>query len=195
MRKIAPRAPGDGSRGPFTLPWSHERRPAAAGVAESGYMPVLTLTVNGAPRTARVAAGASLLEFLHDGLGMSGVRLGCESGICGACTVLVDGRPVRACTVTAASCADRRITTLEGLSSQGRLHPLQEAFLRHGALRCGFCTPGMILEAAALLDDPQAEVTRRRLRQIVETHVCHCGMKPRIVEAFLDAAARLGRLK
>lgn len=158
-------------------------------------MPLLTLTVNGAPRTARVAGGASLLEFLHDGLGLSGVRLGCEDGVCGACTVLVDGRAVRACTVTAASCAGRRITTLEGLSAGGRLHPVQEAFLRHGALRCGFCTPGMILEAAALLDDPQAAVTRRRLQQIVETHVCHCGMKGRILEAVVDAALRMGRLK
>ncbi|MCS7042762.1 MAG: (2Fe-2S)-binding protein [Bryobacteraceae bacterium] len=158
-------------------------------------MPLVTLTVNGAPRTARVPAGASLLEFLHDGLGLSGVRLGCEDGVCGACTVLVDGRAVRACTITAASCAGRRIVTLEGLSSGGRLHPLQEAFLRHGALRCGFCTPGMILEAAALLDDPRAQVTRRRLRQIVESHVCHCGMKARILEAVEDAAIRMGRLK
>jgi aerobic-type carbon monoxide dehydrogenase small subunit (CoxS/CutS family) len=158
-------------------------------------MPRLTLSVNGEPRTARVPGGASLLEFLHDGLGLSGVRLGCEDGVCGACTVLVDGRAVRACTVTAASCAGRRITTLEGLSSGGRLHPLQEAFLRHGALRCGFCTPGMILETAALLGDPEARVTRRRLRQIVESHVCHCGMKARILEAAVDAAQRMGRLK
>lgn len=158
-------------------------------------MPLLTLSVNGQPRTARVAGGASLLEFLHDGLGLTGVRLGCEEGVCGACTVIVDGRAVRACTVTAASCAGRRVTTLEGLSAAGRLHPLQEAFLRHGALRCGFCTPGMILEAAALLDDPQAAVTRRRLRQIVDSHVCHCGMQARILEAFVDAARRMGRLQ
>ena len=158
-------------------------------------MPLLTLLVNGTPRSARVRSGASLLEFLHDGLGISGVRPGCQDGVCGACTVIVEGRPARSCMIAARSCSGRPIVTLEGLSSGGRLHPVQWAFLRHGALRCGFCTPGLILEAAALLDDPRARITRRRLRQIVETHVCFCGMKPKIREALEDAARSMGRLR
>ena len=158
-------------------------------------MALLTLQVNGVPRTANVPAGATLLEFLHDGLQLTGVRLGCEEGLCGACTVLVENRPVRSCMITAAACAGKRILTLEGLSRNGQLHPVQLALLRHGALRCGFCTPGMILEAVALLEDTSRPLTRRRIRRAIEGHVCHCGMQKRIVEAVEEAAERMGRLK
>ncbi len=154
----------------------------------------LTLLVNGRERTADVAAGATLLEFLHDGLALSGVRAGCEQGTCGACTVLLDGRATRACMVTAAACQGKAITTLEGLSAGGPLHPVQQEFLHHASLRCGFCTPGAILEAVALIDHDPRPLTRRRIRQALAGHTCHCGMHERIVAAVEEAARRMGRL-
>lgn len=155
----------------------------------------VTLTVNGSERTADVAAGATLLEFLHDALALTGVRAGCEEGVCGACTVLVDGRATRACMITAAACQGKAVTTLEGLSAGGPLHPVQQAFLRHASLRCGFCTPGAILEAVALLEVGARPLTRRRIRQAMADHVCHCGMQERIVAAVEEAAKRMGKLK
>lgn len=155
----------------------------------------LTLQVNGRERTADVAAGATLLEFLHNGLALSGVRAGCEQGTCGACAVLLDGRATRACMVTAAACQGKAITTLEGLSAGGPLHPVQQAFHHHASLRCGFCTPGAILEAVALIDHDPRPLTRRRIRQALAGHTCHCGMNERIVAAVEEAARRMGRLK
>ncbi len=157
-------------------------------------MPRVTLEVNGQNRAAQVPAGATLLEFLHDGLRLSGVRAGCEEGTCGACTVLVDGRATRACMITASACQGRRITTLEGLAHNGALHPVQLEFLRHASLRCGFCTPGAILEAVALLEDESRPVTKRRIRQALAGHACHCGMHARIVAAVEEAARKMGRL-
>jgi len=162
---------------------------------QSHTVPLVTLSVNGQDRTADLPAGATLLEFLHDQLHLSGVRVGCEEGACGACTVLVDGRATRACMITAAACQGRRITTLEGLARNGAMHPLQQAFLCHASLRCGFCTPGAILEAVALLEDTSRPLTRRRIRMALAGHVCHCGMQERIVAAVEEAARRMGRLK
>lgn len=157
-------------------------------------MPRVTLEVNGQSRTAEAPAGATLLEFLQGCLHLSGVRAGCEEGTCGACTVLVDGRATRACMITAAACQGRRITTLEGLARNGQMHPVQLAFLQHASLRCGFCTPGAILEAVALLEDGSRPVTKRRIRQALAGHLCHCGMHARIVEAVEEAARKMGRL-
>lgn len=117
---------------------------------KSQQMPRVTVAVNGEPRTADAPAWATLLEFLADWLHQGSVRVGCEEGICGACTVLVDGRATRACRITAAACRSKRVGTLEGLSAGGPLHPVQQAFLHHASLGCGFFTPGAILEAAAL---------------------------------------------
>jgi len=158
-------------------------------------MPRVTLLVNGQDRTAELPAGATLLEFLHDQLHLSGVRVGCEEGTCGACTVLVDGRATRACMITAAACAGKPVTTLEGLARNGQMHPVQQAFLRHASLRCGFCTPGAVLEAVALIEDESRPLTRRRIRQALAGHACHCGMHERIVAAVEEAARRMGRLK
>jgi len=158
-------------------------------------MPVVTLLVNGQSRAAEVPAGATLLEFLHDHLHVGSVRLGCEEGTCGACTVLVDGRATRACMITAAACAGKRVTTLEGLASRGLMHPVQLAFLHHASLRCGFCTPGAVLEAVALIEQDSRPLTKRRIRQALAGHVCHCGMHERIVAAVEEAARRMGRLK
>lgn len=158
-------------------------------------MPRVTLTVNGHDRTADLPAGATLLEFLHDQLHLTGVRVGCEEGICGACTVLVDGRATRACMITAAACRGKPVTTLEGLARHGQMHPVQLAFLEHASLRCGFCTPGAILEAVALIEDESRPLTKKRIRQALAGHACHCGMHERIVAAVEEAARRLGRLK
>ncbi|MEJ5367266.1 MAG: 2Fe-2S iron-sulfur cluster-binding protein [Bryobacteraceae bacterium] len=158
-------------------------------------MPRITVKVNGQDRSANLPAGATLLEFLHDALQLSGVRAGCEEGVCGACTVLVDGRATRACMITAAACEGKAVTTLEGLSAGGPLHPVQLAFLRHASLRCGACTPGAILEAVALLESGTRPVTRRRIRQVMAGHACHCGMQERIIAAVEEAARIMGRLR
>lgn len=151
-------------------------------------MPTLiTLQVNGAPRSAIAPDGITLLEFLRDHLHLTGAKYGCGEGACGACTVLVDGRPVQSCSVSAASVQRRAITTIEGLASHGKLHPVQQAFLDAEAFQCGYCTPAMILAAAALLQetpDPPATLIREKL----EGHLCRCGTYPRIVEAVRLAA-------
>lgn len=158
-------------------------------------MPRVTLTVNGQERAAELPAGATLLEFLRDQLHLTGVRAGCEEGTCGACTVLVDGRATRACMITAAACQGKPVTTLEGLARSGQMHPVQQAFLHHASLRCGFCTPGAILEAVALIEDNTRPLTKKRIRLALAGHVCHCGMHGRIVAAVEEAARRMGRLK
>ncbi len=147
----------------------------------------ITLQVNGLPRSGAAPDGITLLDFLRDYLGLTGAKYGCGEGACGACTVLVDGRPVNSCTVTAGSVQGRQITTIEGLAPQGRLHPVQQAFLDAEAFQCGYCTPAMILAAAALLKEtpkPSASLIREKL----DGHLCRCGTYPRIVEAVRLAA-------
>lgn len=168
---------------------------AHRGVRKSRQMPPVTLVANGEPRTADAPAGATLLAFLADRPQLGSVRVGCEEGSCGACTVLVDGRATRACMITAAACEGRNVTTLEGLARGGRMHPVQLAFLRSTSLRCGFCTPGAILEAVALIENDPRPLSRRRIRQAMGGHTCHCGMQERIVAAVEEAARRMGRLK
>lgn len=161
-------------------------------LAHDRCMALLTLNVNGEPRSANVKSGTTLLEFLHDNLRMTGTKCGCEEGTCGACTVHVDGRATRSCMITAESCREKRITTIEGLASDGRLHAVQQAFLSFEAFQCGFCTPGMIMEAAALLND-RKPLTEARVRLFMEGHVCRCGMYNEIVKAVLDAAKEAKR--
>jgi isoquinoline 1-oxidoreductase subunit alpha len=152
----------------------------------------LELTVNGTKRRTEADPDATLLAVLRDRLDLTGTKYGCGEGQCGACTVLLDGRPARACLTPAAAAAGKAITTIEGLEENGRLHPLQEAFVEKDAMQCGYCTPGMIVEAAALLrrvPDPQdAEIARA-----MEGHVCRCCTYPRIVEAIREAAAKARR--
>ncbi|MBI4889292.1 MAG: (2Fe-2S)-binding protein [Acidobacteria bacterium] len=153
-------------------------------------MALLTLTVNGEPRSADVKPGTTLLEFLHDYLAMTGTKCGCEEGTCGACTVHLEGRAIRSCMVTAESCAGKPVTTIEGLAAGNRLHAVQQAFLSFEAFQCGFCTPGMIMEAAALLND-RKPLTDGRVRLYMEGHVCRCGAYNDIVKAVMSAAAEL----
>jgi aerobic-type carbon monoxide dehydrogenase small subunit (CoxS/CutS family) len=148
---------------------------------------VTELHVNGARRAVAADAERSLLNVLRNDLDLTGCKYGCGEGRCGACTVLVDGRPVRSCTTAVGDAAGKPITTIEGLEKDGRLHPLQEAFLEADAMQCGYCTCGMILSALALLrqnPDPSAEDVVRGLNG----NICRCGTYQRIVTAVRQAA-------
>jgi aerobic-type carbon monoxide dehydrogenase small subunit (CoxS/CutS family) len=151
-------------------------------------MPHLTFTVNGRPWSGEIAAGISLLDLLRERLQLTGAKLGCGEGLCGSCTVLLDRRPVAACITPATAAAAKAVTTVEGLARDGRLHPVQQAFLDAQAFQCGFCTPGMITAAIALLErTPSPEDAD--IRRALDGHLCRCGAYPRIVEAVRAAAA------
>ena len=144
--------------------------------------------VNGRAREADVQPGQTLLEALRDTLGIFDVKAGCGEGVCGACTVLLDGRPVSSCLVLAPAVRGRAITTVRGLEREGGLHPLQEAFVRHGAVQCGFCTPGILLTAVAFLErHPRPE--RAAIRAALEGNLCRCTGYTKIVDA-IEAYAR-----
>jgi aerobic-type carbon monoxide dehydrogenase small subunit (CoxS/CutS family) len=150
----------------------------------------LELVVNGARRRVEAAAEESLLSVLRDELALTGAKYGCGEGQCGACTVLVDGRPRRSCLTRAASVAGKAVTTIEGIEENGRLHPVQEAFLAVDAMQCGYCTPGMIVEAVAFLRE-KAAPSDEEIARAMEGHVCRCCTYPRIVAAIRRAAQAL----
>ena len=146
----------------------------------------VTLTVNGARTTVEVEPRALLVHVLRDELNLTGTHIGCDTSQCGACTVLLDGRAVKSCTVLAHQAEDREITTIEGLAANGELHPLQRAFIEHHGLQCGFCTPGVILTAADLLSrdaSPSDETIRHALRG----NLCRCTGYQGIVESIRAA--------
>jgi carbon-monoxide dehydrogenase small subunit len=150
----------------------------------------VSATVNGDPAEFLTDPGTTLLDALRDELGLTGSKEGCGSGDCGACSVLVDGRLVCSCLVLAAEAEGRRINTIEGLAQGTELHPLQQKFLEHAALQCGFCTPGLLIAAKALLDanpDPTEEETRYWLAG----NLCRCTGYDKVIRAVLDAAAVL----
>lgn len=150
-------------------------------------MPAITLIVNGSERKTEAAAGESLLSVLRYRLGLTGTKYGCGEGACGACTVLVDGRATRSCRMPAEAGAGKKIVTIEGLTADGKLHPLQQAFLAEEAFQCGYCTTGMIMSAHALL----ADNPRPSDEQIIEEmngNVCRCGTYPRVMAAIRRAA-------
>jgi len=150
----------------------------------------VTATVNGDPAEFLTDPGTTLLDALRDELGLTGSKEGCGSGDCGACSILVDGRLVCSCLVLAAEAEGRRIETIEGMAHGGELHPLQQKFLEHAALQCGFCTPGLLVAAKALLDakpDPTEEETRYWLAG----NLCRCTGYDKVIRAVLDAAAVL----
>jgi carbon-monoxide dehydrogenase small subunit len=147
----------------------------------------VTFTVNGREVELLSAPNRTLLQLLREDLGLTGVKHGCGLGDCGACTVLLDGRAVNACLILAPQVRDSRVETIEGLADGRRLHPIQDAFVRHGAIQCGFCTPGMILSAKALLDrNPRPDETE--VRTGLSGNLCRCTGYQKIVEAVLDAA-------
>ena len=146
----------------------------------------VSVVVNGEPRSLEVEGRTLLVHALRDGLGLTGTHIGCDTSQCGACTVLLDGRAVKSCTVLAHQAEDREITTIEGLAANGELHPLQRAFVEHHGLQCGFCTPGVILTAADLLSrdaSPSDETIRRALRG----NMCRCTGYQGIVESIRAA--------
>ncbi|MGO9769436.1 MAG: (2Fe-2S)-binding protein [Roseiarcus sp.] len=148
----------------------------------------VTLRVNGMVQAVAIEPRATLAEVLRGPLGLTGVKIGCDRGACSACTVLINGAPVASCSILAIDVGDRAITTIEGLARDGALHPVQEAFIAHDALQCGYCTPGLALSCAALLErvphPSEAEV-----KAAISGHLCRCGAYQHVVEAVLAAAA------
>jgi aerobic-type carbon monoxide dehydrogenase small subunit (CoxS/CutS family) len=150
----------------------------------------MRLTVNGSAYDVGAGSHETLLAVLRERLSLTGSKLVCGRGECGACTVLLDGVSAYACLTLAAACEDVAITTIEGIGSAERLHPVQEAFIAHDALQCGFCTPGQILAAVALLSEtPHPD--ERDVRRAMSGNLCRCGTYPKILRAVLDAATRM----
>jgi carbon-monoxide dehydrogenase small subunit len=150
-----------------------------------------SLRVNGRDQEIAVSPRLTLLQVLRDELGLTGTKQGCGEGECGTCTVLLDGVPVNACLVLALEAAGRAVTTIEGVADGPRLHPLQRAFVQAGAIQCGFCTPGMILTAKALLDRNPSP-TGAEIREALAGNLCRCTGYQKIVEAVQAAAATMG---
>ena len=151
-------------------------------------MGALTLTINGEPRSVDGPSDESLLSVLRNRLDLTGTKYGCGEGQCGACTVLLDGRAVRSCQTPVSQAVGRKITTVEGLSSGDRLHPVQASFLAVEAFQCGFCTPGMIVASVALLASNPSPRREDIIRQL-SGNICRCGTYPRILEAVERVAA------
>jgi aerobic-type carbon monoxide dehydrogenase small subunit (CoxS/CutS family) len=152
-------------------------------------MSALSLNINGAERQVDAPPDEFLLYVLRDRLQMTGTKYGCGEGQCGACTVLLDGRPVRSCRTPVSQAVGKKITTIEGLEQNGKLHPVQQAFLDHEAFQCGYCTSGMIMSTVAMLNTNPNPSTDDIVRQM-NGNVCRCGTYPRILTAIRDAARK-----
>ena len=150
----------------------------------------ITTTVNGERFTRSVPVNMTLVEFIRDELHLNGTKEGCDEGECGACTILFDGHPFNSCLALAAEADGHEITTIEGMAHDGRLHPIQEAFLEVGAVQCGYCTPGMILSAKAVLDE-FPDPTEAQIRTGIEGNICRCTGYNRIVSAIQLAAKKI----
>jgi xanthine dehydrogenase YagT iron-sulfur-binding subunit len=147
----------------------------------------VTLRVNGVDHQLRLDPRVTLLDALRDVLGLTGTKKGCDQGACGACTVLVDGKRVVSCLMLAAQADGREVTTVEGLSRDGELHPVQQAFVRHDAFQCGYCTSGQILSAVSLLAEGRAG-SDEEIREFMSGNLCRCGAYPNIVAAIREVA-------
>ena len=147
----------------------------------------IVIEVNGVPFRLRVKTSALLLDVLREGLGLKGAKRGCDQGQCGACTVLLDGRPVLSCILLAVQADGKKVTTIEGMAGEGKLHPLQDAFIAEGATQCGFCTPGMILSAKALLDQ-NSNPADDEIRLAISGNLCRCTGYAKIIRAIKKAA-------
>jgi xanthine dehydrogenase YagT iron-sulfur-binding subunit len=160
---------------------------------DTGTIPqiAISMRVNGAVQGLRADTRITLLDALRDRLGLTGTNKGCDQGACGACTVLLDGKRVLSCLTLAAQCEGREVITIEGLSADGPRHPLQEAFIRHDAFQCGYCTPGQILSAVALLAEGRAS-SDEDIREFMSGNICRCGAYPNIVAAIREVAGRGG---
>ena len=161
--------------------------PVAPAVTAADQAVPVSLTVNGVPRTADVPPRRLLSDFLRHDLGLTGTHVGCEHGVCGACTVLLDGSPVRSCLLLAVTVAGHEVTTVEGLGGPDDMHPVQQAFRECHGLQCGFCTPGFLTTAAAFLES-NPEPTEDEAREAVSGNLCRCTGYQNIVRSVLRAA-------
>jgi aerobic-type carbon monoxide dehydrogenase small subunit (CoxS/CutS family) len=150
----------------------------------------IAFTLNGRPQEIEVEPHELLLDVIRERLGLTGAKRSCDVQVCGACTLLVDGRPVSACTMLAFEIRDRSVLTIEGLADDGKLHPLQQAFIEHGGFQCGFCTPGMILAAKALLDENPSP-TEDELKHFMHGNICRCTGYKKIIESIMAAAKKI----
>ena len=150
----------------------------------------VSFRVNGSLHEIDVEPHELLLNVIRDRLGLTGAKRSCDVQVCGACTLLVDGRPVSSCTLPAFEARDREVLTIEGLSRNGKLHPLQEAFIECGGLQCGFCTPGMILAAKALLDE-NPDPSKEAIIHFMHGNICRCTGYKKIIESILTAAKKM----
>jgi xanthine dehydrogenase YagT iron-sulfur-binding subunit len=150
---------------------------------------MVVLTVNGVEAHLKVAPWTTLLDALRDHLDLTGTKKGCDHGQCGACTVLVDGRRINSCLTLAVMQEGAKVTTIEGLATNGVLHALQQAFIEHDAFQCGYCTPGQICSAAGLLAEGKAK-SADDIRELMSGNICRCGAYPNIVAAILQAMAQ-----
>ncbi len=159
----------------------------AQGVATKGpRATAVTLTINGAPRAITIEPRVTLLDAIRDHAGLTGTKKGCDQGTCGACTVMVNGRRVNSCMTLAMMHEQDRITTIEGIANGATLHPVQSAFIEHDGFQCGFCTPGQIVSAVAMLAEGHA-LDRETVRAQLSGNICRCGCYPHIVDAVLEA--------
>ncbi|HMS16570.1 MAG TPA: (2Fe-2S)-binding protein, partial [Planctomycetota bacterium] len=154
----------------------------AAPLLKAGDTHTITFVLNGVETSAKVRTGHTLLETLRDQLNLTGTKLVCDQGSCGACTVLLDGKPTNSCLTLAVDAAGRKVETVEGLAKGGKLHPIQEAFCEHDALQCGFCTPGMLMSCKALLDRNPTP-NRDQTKAALAGNICRCGTYINIFDA------------
>jgi aerobic carbon-monoxide dehydrogenase small subunit len=155
---------------------------------------LIQLTINGQPVEAAVDPNRTLLQLLREDLGLTGTKHGCGLGDCGACTVILDGRPVNSCLVLAIQANGSEVLTIEGLAENGKLHPIQQAFVDKGAIQCGFCSPGMILSAKALLD-ANPKPSEHDIRMALSGNLCRCTGYQKIVDAVGEAAEAIQRME
>jgi len=154
----------------------------------------IELTVNGEPYELAVEPWRTLLEVIREDIGLTGAKEACSTGECGNCMVILDGKPVNSCLVLAVDASGKEVLTIEGLAEGGKLHPIQKAFVDHGAIQCGFCTPGMILAAKALLDN-NPEPTEPEVKEAISGNLCRCTGYVKIIEAILAASHSLAERK
>jgi aerobic-type carbon monoxide dehydrogenase small subunit (CoxS/CutS family) len=165
--------------------------PAAAGPVDAAVvgpgLVQISLAVNGVQRRVSVEPATTVVDVLREQLGLTGTKIGCDRGACSACTIWLDGVPVASCMLLAVDVGGRKITTIEGLASGNALHPVQAAFVAHDAVQCGFCTPGLVMTCAALIED-HGNLSLDDVRNAVSGHLCRCGTLPHVIAATLDVA-------
>ena len=152
---------------------------------EPAFEKTITLTVNGENHELRIAANRTLRQVLHDDLGLIGIKEFCDAGVCGACAVIMDGRPILSCMTLAVECEGKNIETIEGIAKNN--HPLIEAYVKHHCMQCGYCTPGFVVTAKALLDK-NPNPTEEEIREALAGNLCRCGTYPQHTKAVLEAA-------